>query len=213
MTEQVVIFDLDGTLADIDHRLHHVQNGNKNWDAFYAACPSDGPKAPIIELARMCDDAGHTIVISSGRSENVRQQTIEWLAKHDVNYGRLFMRPNNCFVPDQALKKAWLDEGMFGPKENILFVVEDRDRMVKMWRSVGLTCLQVEQWVEEGEVSFPLAKIDMARNMAKAASLYHPLEDVAENVVIAFDMGWDMEGVIDALRKKLTICDTKETEK
>ena len=40
-------------------------------------------------------------------------------------------------------------------------------------------------------------------HMAKAASLYHPLEDVAENVVIAFDMGWDMDGVIDALRKKL----------
>ena len=54
-----VIFDLDGTLADIDHRLHFIQNGNKQWDEFYAACPNDGPKPAIIELARMCDDAGH----------------------------------------------------------------------------------------------------------------------------------------------------------
>lgn len=168
--EQVVIFDLDGTLANIDHRLHHVQNGNKNWDAFYAACPDDGPKEPIIELARMCDDAGHTIVISSGRSENVRVETEEWLRKHGVNYARLFMRPNQCFVPDQALKKAWLDEGLFGSKENILFIVEDRDRMVQMWRQQGLTCLQVDQWVEEGEQSFPLKKIEMARNMAKFIS-------------------------------------------
>ena len=170
MTTKVVIFDLDGTLADITHRLHFVQNGNKQWDEFYAACPLDGPKDAIIELARMCDDAGHTIVISSGRSEIVRQQTVEWLAQHGIKHERLFMRPINCFMPDQALKKAWLDQGMFGPKDNILFVVEDRDRMVQMWRQQGLTCLQVDQWVEEGEVSFSLKKIEMARNMAKFIS-------------------------------------------
>jgi phosphoglycolate phosphatase-like HAD superfamily hydrolase len=170
MTEQVVIFDLDGTLADINHRLHFVQNGNKQWDEFYKACPNDGPKEPIIELARMCDDAGHTIVISSGRSENVRQETIDWLEKHNINYARLFMRPDNCYVKDTILKKNWLDEGLFGPKENILFVVEDRDSMVEMWRKQGLTCLQVERWIEEGEMSFPLKKIEMARNMAKFIS-------------------------------------------
>ncbi len=165
-----VIFDLDGTLADIDHRLHFVQNGNKDWDGFYAACVDDKPKAAIIELALMCDDAGHEIIISSGRSENVRAQTEAWLEKHGVNYATLLMRPDACFVPDQALKKAWLDQGLLGAKEEILFVVEDRDRMVKMWRDQGLTCLQVEQWVEEGEVSFPLAKVKQAQLMAKFIS-------------------------------------------
>jgi hypothetical protein len=170
MTEQVVIFDLDGTLADIDHRLHHVKDGNKNWDAFYKACPDDGPKDSIIELARMCDDAGHTIVISSGRSENVRAETEAWLAKHKVPYSRLFMRPNSCYILDQILKKAWLDEGLFGPKENILFVVEDRDSMVQMWRKQGMTVLQCDQWVEEGAISFPLKKVEMAKLMAKFIS-------------------------------------------
>lgn len=170
MTDKVVIFDLDGTLANIDHRLHFVKDGNKNWDAFYKACPDDEPIEAMIELARMCDDAGHTIVISSGRSENVREETIAWLEKHGVVYSRLFMRPDNCFTPDQALKKAWLDEGLFGPKENILFVVEDRDRMVQMWRGQGLTVLQCDTWVEEGEQSFPLKKIELARDMAKYIS-------------------------------------------
>lgn len=163
---KTVIFDLDGTLADITHRLHFIENGNKNWGAFYEACPADGPKHDIIELALMCDDAGHRIIISSGRSENVRSQTIEWLAAHGVKYAELHMRPDNCYVPDQALKKAWLEQGVFGPVGDILFVVEDRDRMVQMWRSSGLTCLQVDQWVEEGERSFPLKKIKMARDMA-----------------------------------------------
>ncbi len=162
-----VIFDLDGTLANIDHRLHFVQNGNKDWDGFYAACVHDTPKAPIVELALMCADARHDIIISSGRSEKVRRQTITWLLQHKIPYAYLFMRPNGCFVPDTALKKAWLEQGIFGKKEDILFVVEDRDSMVKMWRGQGLTCLQVEQWVEEGEVSFPLKKIEQARLMAK----------------------------------------------
>lgn len=162
-----VIFDLDGTLADINHRLHFVQNGNKDWDGFYKACLGDTPKLPIVELAAMCDDAGHEIIISSGRSENVRAETEAWLAQHGILYGTLLMRPDACFVPDQALKKAWLDQGLLGAIEDILFVVEDRDRMVKMWRDQGLTCLQVEQWVEEGEVSMSLKKVEKARLMEK----------------------------------------------
>lgn len=165
-----VIFDLDGTLADINHRLHFVQDGNKDWDGFYKACIHDTPKTPIVELALMCDDAGHEIIISSGRSENVRTETEKWLAQHGIVYAQLLMRPDACFVPDQALKKAWLDQGLLGDLNDILFVVEDRDRMVKMWRDQGLTCLQVEQWVEEGEVSFPLKKIELARDMAKFIS-------------------------------------------
>lgn len=165
-----VIFDLDGTLCDITHRLHYIQNGNKDWDGFYAACSADVPKPAIIELALMCEDAGHKIIISSGRSENVREQTKQWLFDNGVPYHELSMRPDGCFVPDNALKKAWLDQGLYGAKEDILFVVEDRDSMVKMWRGQGLICLQVEQWVEEGEMSFPLKKIELARDMAKFIS-------------------------------------------
>jgi hypothetical protein len=164
---KTVIFDLDGTLCDISHRLHFIKDGNKDWDGFYKACVNDVPKPSIIELAAMCDDAGHRIIISSGRSENVRAETIKWLAKHDVIFDELIMRPDACFVPDQALKKAWLDQGKLGNKEDILFVVEDRDRMVQMWRNQGLTCLQVDQWVEEGEQSFPLKKIELAAQMAQ----------------------------------------------
>lgn len=164
---KTVIFDLDGTLCDIEHRLHFVKDGNKDWDGFYAACVDDLPKPSIIELALMCEDARHRIIISTGRSEDVREQTVLWLAKHGVPYDELIMRPRASYIPDQAMKKAWLDQGKFGHKDDILFVVEDRDRMVKMWRDQGLTCLQVDTWVEEGEVSFPLNKIELAAAMAK----------------------------------------------
>lgn len=54
---KTVIFDLDGTLCDITHRLHFIEGDNKDWDGFYKACPADIPKPAIIELAAMCDDA------------------------------------------------------------------------------------------------------------------------------------------------------------
>ena len=145
---KTVIFDLDGTLCDITHRLHFIKNGKKDFDGFYKACPADVPKPPIIEINRMCHCAGHRIIISSGRSENVRADTEVWLQRHNVFYHKMLMRPDACFVPDHALKKAWLDNGLLGEKDDILFVVVDRDRMVKMWRDQGLTCLQVDQWVE-----------------------------------------------------------------
>ncbi len=165
-----ILFDLDGTICDITHRLHHVKDGNKNWDAFYRDCIKDAPKNDIIEFLHCMNDADHKILIVSGRSDQVRAETEDWLERHDIPYEALHMRPNGSYVPDNALKKAWLDQGVFGPKENILFVVEDRDRMVKMWRACGLTCLQVDQWDEEGEVSHPVAKIRLAADMAEFIS-------------------------------------------
>lgn len=159
-----VIFDLDGTLCDISHRLHHVQGENKNWDAFYKDCVNDVPKDNVIEML-CCLEEYHDIIISSGRSEDVRKETEEWLDKNNVKYNQLLMRPTKCYTPDNALKKMWLDTGKLGPKEEILFVVEDRDRMVQMWRGAGLTCLQVDQWDEEGEVSHPINKIKIAQDM------------------------------------------------
>jgi hypothetical protein len=170
MTDKTVIFDLDGTLADINHRLHHIKGDNKNWNSFFADCVHDVPKPAIIELAAMCDDAGHRVIISSGRSEAVRAETVKWLEDQGVIYAQLHMRPDNCYIKDTALKNAWLNQGVFGPIDDILFVVEDRDSLVQMWRGAGLICLQVEQWVEEGEQSFPIRKIELARQMAKFIS-------------------------------------------
>ena len=119
MTEKTVIFNLSDTSCIITHWLH-----------------------PIIELVRMCDDAGHQIIISSGRPERARQETVECLEVHDLVYATLLMRPDGSSMSDSELKKAWLDQGVFGPKENILFVVEDSKDIAQMWRDAGLTCLQ-----------------------------------------------------------------------
>ena len=75
------IFDLDGTLADIAHRRHHVMGDNHDWPAFYAECDKDTPNWPVlITLDTLKDKA--EVWIWSGRSDEVHGKTLDWLYEH-----------------------------------------------------------------------------------------------------------------------------------
>jgi hypothetical protein len=45
------------------------------------------------------------------------------------------------FMPDEILKKEMLDT--FVDKDDVLMTVDDRQKVVDMWRENGLTCFQV----------------------------------------------------------------------
>ena len=140
----VAIFDLDGTLALIEHRQHYVRGKRKNWDKFFTECINDLPNRPIIEIAERLQRTGVEIIIFSGRSEVVREQTLEWLKKYFSVPFTLIMRPDKNYTPDDVLKKQWLENASYiKDKSEILCVFDDRQRVVDMWRKEGLTCLQV----------------------------------------------------------------------
>ena len=139
MTEEIVIFDIDGTLADVSERIHHVSKKPKNWNAFFAGMAQDKAIHSMVRLCNLLYDSGIQIMLCSGRSEEHRQQTVEWLAQQGVNYHDLLLRKEKDRRSDTEVKRellAALD------KSKILFVVEDRSRVVEMWRSEGLVCLQ-----------------------------------------------------------------------
>jgi|TARA_R110000822_G_scaffold280450_2_gene402056 hypothetical protein len=146
-----VIFDLDGTLADIEERrsLATKENGKMNWDIFFDPknIALDKPNHPVILMAKILKGAGHNIVIFSGRSKATKETTKEWLAKHDVPFDVIKMRPTGhpfAFMPDDKLKQHWLDSLFEGDRKNdIVCVFDDRDKVVKMWRENGLDCFQV----------------------------------------------------------------------
>lgn len=148
---KTVIFDLDGTLADIETRrgISIKENGKMDWDIFFD--PNnillDTPNRPVITMARLLKESGHRIVILSGRSKVTKDATRDWLKKFDVPFDVLKMRPDNKefkFMPDDQLKKLWLDQ-LFPNTDDVLCVFDDRDKVVKMWRENGLPCLQVAE--------------------------------------------------------------------
>ena len=139
MAEEIVIFDIDGTLADISERVHHVRRKPKNWKAFNAGMAQDKAIHSMVKLCNMLYAAGIRIVLCSGRNERNRPETVEWLEKQGVKYHELLLRKDEDFRSDAVIKREIL-QGK--DKSKILFVVEDRSRVVEMWRAEGLVCLQ-----------------------------------------------------------------------
>lgn len=139
MNEELVIFDIDGTLADISERIHHIRRKPKNWNAFSAGMAQDKAIHSMVRLCNILYAAGLRIILCSGRNEKNRPETVEWLAKNGVNYHDLLLRKDDDYRTDSIVKREIL-HGL--DKSKILFVVEDRNRVVEMWRAEGLVCLQ-----------------------------------------------------------------------
>lgn len=144
--QKVVVFDIDGTVADIEHRRHHVRKEpgvKKDWYRFNLEMVNDKPKNDIIQLVRDMSKS-YPIVFCSGRTDDFRKETEEWLKTHipDVKF-ELYMRPRNDSRQDNIIKEIILDFEL-QTRYDILCVFDDRDQVVKMWRDRGITCLQVD---------------------------------------------------------------------
>ena len=140
------IFDLDGTLALIEHRRHFVSNGNSDWRGFFAACVDDEPFTAVLETLLNLAATGAEVWIWSGRSDEVREQTEAWLYANQVPASiipSLRMRSAGDHQPDEKLKAAWLASLSPEDRGRIVAIFEDRDRMVKLWRDNGIACFQV----------------------------------------------------------------------
>lgn len=145
-----IIVDLDGTIANINHRLHVIKCPNPDWDKFYAQCANDEINQWCINLMDAMGDAGYQILIVSGRRKSTLKDTKLWLEHYNVPYHKLFLvREDDNFEPDHDLKRKWLHR-KFRHKaaSKVEFVIDDRTRVVEMWRNEGLTCLQCARWKE-----------------------------------------------------------------
>lgn len=151
--KSAVIFDIDGTITDCSHRLHHLQAAGKydakgqiknygpDWEGFYAGIEHDTAKGWAQFLARCL--YGHAdLILLTGRPEKTRLDTCAWLKRHQFPFtASLFMREDDNHEPDSQLK-ARIYEEEIEPYYHVIFVVEDRASVVEMWRGLGLTCLQ-----------------------------------------------------------------------
>lgn len=144
MKKDIVIFDIDGTLANIDHRRPFVENLNsesQDWKSFLHTWNviKDVPDESISMLAKMCSFYGFKVYLASGRPECLRETTELWLKESHIYYDQLFMRKDGDFRKDDIIKEEFLKEI---DKERILFIVDDRKCVVDMWRKHNIKVLQ-----------------------------------------------------------------------
>lgn len=142
----IYLFDIDGTLADLTHRLHFITNGNKDWGGFFAACEDDLPIESVVQTCRLLKKAGATIILVSGRSDAVRDKTRLWLKDFDIPFDALYMRRDGDHREDNIVKAELLDElAQEWDVKQIVGVFEDRNQVVAMLRAKGYRVFQVAE--------------------------------------------------------------------
>lgn len=131
---KAVMVDVDGTLAHMKDRSPF--DWHKVGDDAVDYCVS--------EVVRVLSKADYKIIIMSGRDSVCRQETENWLRENDIPYDYIYMRKEGDNRKDSIVKLELFDEHIRG-KFNISFVLDDRNQVVDMWRSIGLKTFQVAE--------------------------------------------------------------------
>lgn len=139
-----IVFDIDGTLADVTHRQHYLRVKPKNWKAWEKGLKNDTPIETTVFMYHTLKTAGNRIVVATGRLEKERMDTLEWLkTKCGIVPEKLYMRADGDYRDDGIVKGEMLD-AMHEDGYDPTIVYDDRNRVVKMWRERGLTCYQTQ---------------------------------------------------------------------
>ena len=145
MEKQTIIFDVDGTIADVEHRRHFVTQRPADWKSFKEETVNDTPVEWVCDIAKRHIARGDDVAFFSARNESQRgvteTQISEWIGN---GHKGLFLRPDGDFRPDEEFKSDLADKfEEFGGKIDIVF--DDRNKVVDMWRARGTTCVQVAE--------------------------------------------------------------------
>lgn len=141
----LAVFDLDGTLADTRHRLHHVRSTPRRWDLFFRAAVDDRPLAEgvalAVERARECE-----IVYVTGRPERCRRDTVAWLERHGLPDGRVWMRPNSDRRPARATKTELVRR--LARNRTVAVAVDDDELVCEAYEHAGFTVVRA-RWMDD----------------------------------------------------------------
>jgi phosphoglycolate phosphatase-like HAD superfamily hydrolase len=152
----VVVFDIDGVLADVRHRLHFLQRRPKNWDGFFAAAGDDPVLTEGRDAALLAAQA-HEVVYLTGRPSSLEQVTRSWLAVSEFPPGRLLMRRHTDRRPARRVKVEVLRR--LAADHEVVMVVDDDASVVAAIRSIGLPVTHAE-WMPEDEALQQVALFD-----------------------------------------------------
>lgn len=142
---KTILFDIDGTLANLNGRENYLKQSSPDWKTFNQKMDEDTPNTPIVELYRALYKSGEfELIIVSGRQERFRKLTEAWLTWNEIPFDTLLMRADTDGRPDSQVKQDILKH-LQSKGKDILFTVDDRQSVVDMWRANGITCLQCKK--------------------------------------------------------------------
>ena len=155
-TSRYAVVDIDGVLADVAHRLHHIERRPKDWDGFFAAAIDD-PVLPegVAVVRRLAAD--HTIVFVTGRPERCRRDTVDWFTRFEIPAGELLMRRDRDHRPARQVKLA-IVRGL-AEQGSVDVIVDDDPAVCRTLRAAGFPVLEAD-WAREQPELFKAQEIE-----------------------------------------------------
>ena len=142
----IAVFDIDGVVADVRHRLHYLSRRPKDWDGFFGAAADDPALevglALVVDMARTYD-----IVWLTGRPARLRRLTSSWLERHGLEAGELHMRSDRDRRPARLFK---LDELRKLAARPVAAFVDDDDEVVAAAVAAGYPA-QLADWLPRAD--------------------------------------------------------------
>lgn len=143
----IILCDIDGTIADLTHRLHYIKDGNRDWDGFFSDVGKDTFKESVWrQVVEDAEDNDAVVIFLSGRSDVSRHDTEKWLEANGIKEPLVLMRREFDRRPDTEVKRDIFDWHF--KDYNIVRIYDDRPRLVKMWREMGLDCVDCGDGVD-----------------------------------------------------------------
>lgn len=134
----IALVDIDGVVADVRHRVHHVEQRPKDWKRFFAEAVKDPPHPEgIAVVERLLAD--HEVIYLTGRPERLRDDTEEWLAKNGIGGPKLLMRRSDDRRPSARFKVQ--EAQRLARKRHIGIVIDDDTSVIEAMRAAGYPTL------------------------------------------------------------------------
>lgn len=144
----VIICDIDGTISNLDHRLHYVKGKKKDFNSFFHEMDTDKLRQDVYSTLLNAEENGKTIIFVSARPENYRHVTETWLRENVKLRSPLvvLMRPAKDTRPDTEIKKEIYEKYLSDLA--ITYVIDDRPKVLRMWQELGLDTVDVGSGIE-----------------------------------------------------------------
>ena len=138
------IYDVDGTLANVDPYLHHVRGSDRDYDAFHEASIDALPNIEVLEMLNNSVSDGNSILVVTSRKEKYRGLTSMWLAKNNIRSHGLFMRADDDNRPDYEAKKDMLDK--ISKLWDVTHAVDDNPNVIRLWEDHSIPTTKIGNW-------------------------------------------------------------------
>lgn len=139
------IWDLDGTLVNVRGILHLL--GQKNgFDSFHRASSFCPPNTDVVRAARQSHEEGYANLIFTGRTEQYRALSVDWLGRNWVPYTHMWMRADGDYRKDFVVKREMYDEA--SRVYEIIHATDDRPEIVALWNHLGVPVTVIPGWEE-----------------------------------------------------------------